>query len=78
MPRYYFNIRSSQGLIEDPDGTDLPDLDTARAEARQSARDLLASLLQAGEEVDGQVFEIADGDGRVLDRLPFRSVVRFR
>lgn len=78
MPRYYFNIRSSEGLIEDPDGTDLPDLDTARTEARQAARDLLASLLRAGEELDGQVFEIVDDQGHILERLPFRSVIRFR
>ena len=27
MPRYYFHISASDGLIRDPDGTEPPDLD---------------------------------------------------
>lgn len=76
MPRYYFNIRSAGGMIHDPDGSDLPDLTAARLEAEQSARDLLASLLRDGGVIDGQVFEITDEDGEVLDEVPFRSVLR--
>jgi hypothetical protein len=76
MPRYYFHIRSDHGLLHDPDGTDLPDLPAARLEVEQAARDLLANLLRRGEVVDGQVFEITDGGGQVLERLPFRSVLR--
>jgi hypothetical protein len=78
MPRYYFHIRSSAGLIRDPDGTELPDLAAALAEAERSARDLLADLLKAGDVVDGQAFEISDAEGSVLARLPFRDVLRLR
>lgn len=76
MPRYYFHIRSSSGLIRDPDGTELPDLVAAVSEAERAARDLLAELLREGAVLDGQVFEIADADGQVLERLPFRNVLR--
>jgi hypothetical protein len=76
MPRYFFNIRTSDGIIEDPDGSELADLDEARQEASKSARHLLADLLRAGEILDGQTFEITDDDGAVLDRIPFRSVIR--
>lgn len=76
MPRYYFHIRSSDGLIPDPDGTELPDLPAAHAEAVSAARELLANLLRAGKVLDGQTFEISDDRGQVLDRLPFRSVLR--
>ena len=76
MPRYYFNIRSSTGLIVDPDGTDLPDLAAALTEAERSARELLADLLKAGATLDGQVFEISDDSGELLARLPFRNVLR--
>jgi hypothetical protein len=78
MPRYYFHIRSSEGLIRDPDGTELPDLATAVSEAELAARDLLAELLRRGGVVDGQVFEITTADGHVLERLPFRDVLRLR
>lgn len=76
MPRYYFHIRSSAGLIRDPDGTDLPDLAAAISEAELAARDLLAELLRDGAILDGQAFEIVDEDGEVLERLPFRNVLR--
>ena len=76
MPRYFFNIRSSEGIIRDPDGTELPDLEAARAEAELSARDLLADLLRQGVTLDGQAFEITDEMGQILERLPFRSVLR--
>lgn len=76
MPRYFFHIRTADGIIRDPDGSDLPDLDAARAEAEQSARDLLAALLRQGMELDGQIFEISDDKDEILERLPFRSVLR--
>ena len=76
MPLYYFHIRSSAGLIRDPEGIELPDLDAALAEAKRSARELLADLLKEDAVLDGQTFEISDADGLVLARLPFRSVLR--
>lgn len=76
MPNYYFHIRSSAGLIRDPEGIELPDLDAALAEAKRSARELLADLLKEDAILDGQTFEISDADGLVLARLPFRSVLR--
>lgn len=76
MPNYYFHIRSSAGLIRDPEGIELPDLDAALAEAKRSARELLADLLKEDAVLDGQTFEISDADGLVLARLPFRSVLR--
>ena len=76
MPRYYFHIRTGSELIRDPDGSELPDLEAAVAEARQEARGLLADLLKRGEIVDGQVFEISDETGEVLERLALRSVMR--
>lgn len=76
MPRYFFHIRTEDGLIRDPDGSLLPDLEAARAEARLSAQSLLADLLKRGRVVDGQVFEISDEHDRVIDTIPLRSVMR--
>lgn len=76
MPRYYFHIRTADAFIRDPDGSDLSDLDAARVEAGESARHLLAELLRNGQVLDGQVFEISDEAGTILERVPFRSVIR--
>jgi len=76
MPRYLFHIRKDDVVIRDPDGSDLPDLEAALSEAANSARDLLAELLRHGELLDGQVFEISDEKGTVLERVPFRSVLK--
>jgi hypothetical protein len=78
MPRYFFHIRSDDVFIRDPDGSDLPDLDAARAEAVHSARDLLANLLREGQILDGQAFEISDEADNVLERVTFRSVIRLK
>jgi hypothetical protein len=76
VPRFYFHIIDGTTTILDPDGSELPDLAAARAEALQSARHLLADKLRAGEVVDGQKFEIRDGDGRLLATVPFRDAIR--
>ena len=44
----------------------------------QSARYLLADMPRAGEAIDSQIFEIIDIRGAILDRVAFRSVIRFR
>ena len=77
MPRFYFNIIDGQKRIEDPDGSELADLDAARAEALQSARHLLADKVRDGHIVDGQKFEIRDANGAVLATIPFRDAIRF-
>ena len=76
MPHFYLHIRDGDVLIEDPDGSDLPDLDAARAEALAGARDILASRLRAGEVVDGQRIEITDATGGVLAVVPLKDAIR--
>ena len=76
MSRYFFHIRDGERLIEDPEGTDLPDLAAARDEAVLAARFLMSEKVKAGQVLDGQRFEITDEAGQVLDVLPFRAVLR--
>jgi hypothetical protein len=76
MPRFYFHIVDGSTTIEDPDGSELSDLDAAISEALQSARHLLADKVRAGEVVDGQKFEIRDGGGTLLATVPFRDAIR--
>lgn len=76
MPRFYFHIRDGERLIEDPDGSELPDLAVARAEALASARGILAEKVKTGELIDGQRFEITDEAGIVLAVLPLKDALR--
>lgn len=76
MPRFYFHMRSGEDFIEDPEGSELPDLAAARAEAIAAARELMADRIRNGHPADGQEFLIFDEDGKQIDTIPFRSVLR--
>jgi hypothetical protein len=41
-----------------------------------AAREILAVKVRNGELIDGQVFEITDDTGAIVDTLPFKSVLR--
>lgn len=76
MIRLYFHIRQRDRLSKDPEGAEFNDLETARAEAVRSARELLSQRVLNGEEIDGQAFELTSEDGAVVDTVRFRDVLR--
>ncbi len=63
---YRFHIRDAFGLIEDEEGTELPDLYAVLAEALRSTHEFLAEAASAS----GMQFEIADNTGRVVLKVP--------
>jgi len=75
MAVYYFHLRDGDALIPDETGMDLPNLNEARREALQAARDMLADQLRAGEALDGQRIEITAPNGEVLDVISFREAL---
>lgn len=74
MPVYYLNLRDGDVLIEDPEGSELPDLQAAHEEAVVAAREILSEKLKSGLILDGQSIEICDGSGAILEVVSFRSV----
>lgn len=76
MPSYFFHIHDSDEIILDEEGSVLPDVEAARAEAIQSARDILAEHVRLGDLIDGRRFEVADESGKVLFVMPFAGLVR--
>lgn len=76
MPLFYLHIRDGDKLVEDPDGSDLPDLEAAHSEALKGARGILAEMLRKGEVLDGQTIEITDEAGAVLAVVRFRDAFR--
>jgi hypothetical protein len=70
MARFYFHVRSGGDLMRDPDGSDLPDIDSARKEAvRMACR---AWSEKPPERTGGnEVFEITDEAGEIVLKVPF-------
>lgn len=76
IPHFFLHIRDGDELIKSLDGSDLPDLDAACAEALAGARDVLAERLRAGEALDGQKIEITDKTGKLLAVVPLKDAIR--
>jgi hypothetical protein len=57
------------------EGAELPDLEAARQEAIQGARDIIADRIRAGRQIDAVEFEIADADGTVVVNVPFNAAL---
>jgi hypothetical protein len=46
MPRFFFHVRDRNGLTQDPEGEDFPNLESARAVARAAAREMLVERIK--------------------------------
>ena len=75
MPRFYLDVPDGDRVVEDLDGIDFADLDTAIAEAVAGARDLVAHGIMQNEDVSGQSFLIRDGQGETVASMPFRETL---
>jgi hypothetical protein len=75
MTQFFFHIRDESRLIEDGKGLDLPDLDSALAEALSAARKILARFPDGGPTLESKEFEICDAAGRVLAELPLHQAL---
>jgi Domain of unknown function (DUF6894) len=71
----FMHILTDDERIIDPKGQECTTVEAARAEARQSARDLMAQELQAGRPPPvGWHVQIADAEGGILDTISFSSL----
>ena len=75
MPKYFFHIRDQNHLVPDEEGMEFPDFAAAQAEARNSARDLLAQCVKEHRPVGGLQLEVTDNVGRTLETLPLRDLI---
>jgi hypothetical protein len=69
MSLYRFHVRDASGLVEDNEGTELPDLYAALAEALRCTRELMGDTSVSA----GMQFEIADEAGRVVLMVPIHG-----
>lgn len=75
MSHYYFHLNNKNGSVRDLEGGDYADLDDARNEAIESAREIMAERIYIGQEADGSVFEIVDEAGRTVLTVPFETAM---
>jgi len=75
MPRYFFQHGTKAGPVRDLEGTDLPDLEHARAEAILDARSLMSDAIREGRDISSRSIQITDEQGNVLLTVPFVDTV---
>jgi len=71
MPRYFFNLNDGRKIIPDPEGTELPNDDFARAHAAQVARELARNREQ---ETRSWRLAVCDAEGTLRFELTFASM----
>jgi hypothetical protein len=71
MQRFFFNIRSGDDYVLDDDGEDCPTLQAAGTMALEGAKELLTGLEHVNRYPESTCFEITDGSGRLMLRIPF-------
>jgi len=76
MPIYYFNVMSASDIVMDFEGTDLPDIATARTEAIEDGRELMSNAVLEGRDIASRRIEICDEAGDVLLTVAFSEAIR--
>ena len=74
LTRYFFHLRDDT-LIEDPDGSELRDLDAARTFALCAARELWAAAILRESDLCCASFEITNQAGDCLAVVPFTDAL---
>lgn len=70
---YYFHIRDERGLVEDPDGIELSDMDALLREVVRSANELACDATAH----PGIRFEITDVNGRTVLVAPVQESMAY-
>jgi hypothetical protein len=75
VARFYFQFQDGDKLIDDPEGTELPDIEHARVEALDAAREIVAAAIRFQQEVPGQAIVIIDANGKQVMVVPLAQVL---
>ena len=74
MPRYFFNTRIGDELIDDPEGEELRNADRAWEIARAMILELIKSE-GAGGALLNAVIEVTDDEGEIVLEFPFSEAL---
>jgi hypothetical protein len=67
MPRFFFDVIYGEQRIDDVEGQELPDLESARLAAARAAREIGAHDLMREEPLPDPVVEIRGADGNLIE-----------
>ena len=73
--KFYFKLQIDGAVSDDPDGSNLPNLDVAREEALAAARELAAAAVATGREDGPDHILIADANGHVLATVALAEMI---
>jgi hypothetical protein len=76
MPRFYLNMRGADAWAPDPEGSDLPDIAAARAEALDLIFFTASDHLRMRRRMDVERIEITDEGGTLLASVTIRDALR--
>jgi hypothetical protein len=71
MAKYFFHVRNGGELIPDPEGVELPNLDSAADEWRRVVREVLNEDAFRSELLADRQIEIMDDQGSLVLLIPF-------
>ena len=74
MPRYFFNTRIGDELIDDPEGEELRNPDRAWEVARAMILELIKSEGAEGVLLNA-VIEVTDDEGEIVLEFPFTEAI---
>lgn len=69
-------MRDGSTLVPDEEGSELDNLEAARAEALSVAAEMLAERIRTGRTIGYRTFEIADATGEIVMSVPFRMALK--
>ena len=75
MPRYHFNFRDGERIVNDVDGADFDTFELAYEEAFKAAREMWHDRLMHREDPRQCLFEITDAAGAMVTVVPFAEVL---
>ncbi len=75
MGRFYLHIKDGDEIFPDEEGIELPNIESARKEALQAAREMLSEAIRGGKPKVAEAFVIADKAGRTLEVVPLAAVL---
>lgn len=74
MPRYFFHLYDESTFL-DEEGTELADLESARAKAQCDARNMACAEVLDGHLTLSHRIDVADGRGEVLLTVEFGDTI---